>query len=85
MYLPHAVVTVNILKTSDHLNVVDKRYLNKNVKLFPHMNVVMTLHSLVMTKQDKKFDDLHNTLTHWHTQPAVRQPGSLGRLIHSWL
>jgi hypothetical protein len=24
------------------------------VKLFPHMNVVMTLHSLVMTKQDKE-------------------------------
>lgn len=54
MYLPHAVATVNIVKTSDSLNAADKkRCLNKNVKLFPHMNVVMTLHSLVMTKQDK--------------------------------
>jgi hypothetical protein len=55
MYLPHTVATVNTVKTSDSLNVEDKkRCMNKNVKLFPHMNVVMTLHSLVMTKQDKE-------------------------------
>jgi len=27
----------------------------------------------------------HTGLTHWHTQPPVRRPGSLGPLIHSRL
>jgi len=66
--LPHAVATVNIAKTSDSLNVVDKKScLNKNVKLFQHIYVVMTLHSLVVTEQDK---EVLSSAPHYKEQKA---------------